>query len=102
MPYSFTLALTLSMMRSKPYSGVCTPITTSPSFSYFFAHSFTYGRVCLQLMQSKVQKSTSTTLPFRASLLSAGELSHSTAPDSEGMAPWASPMVLSALTLLTR
>ncbi|MNF84688.1 hypothetical protein D3C84_670600 [compost metagenome] len=53
------------------------------------------------MMQSKVQKSTSTTLPLSDSLVSAGELIHSTAPVSDGMGPWALSMD-SALTLLTK
>lgn len=33
----FTLSLPLSTIRSKPYSGACTPITARSSFSYFYA-----------------------------------------------------------------
>src|SRR3569623_2167380 len=40
-----------------------------------------------QLIQKKVQKSTSTTLPRNASAVSGFEFCHSTAPSSEGNVP---------------
>src|SRR3569623_138692 len=40
-----------------------------------------------QLIQKKVQKSTSTTLPRNATAVSGFEFSHSTAPSSEGNVP---------------
>src|SRR6516162_5023620 len=42
-----------------------TPITTS-CLSYFFSRYARSGRTCMQLMQQKVQKSRSTTLPRRS------------------------------------
>src|SRR6266851_8269009 len=78
---------TFSMSCSKGNSGVWTPITTSPSSRYFFAHARRYGRVRSQLMQVKVQKSTATTLPRKPAGVSGGELSHAFAPVNAGRLP---------------
>src|SRR4051812_20179160 len=66
MPNFFTPALTLSIFFSNSNSGVCTPTITSPLSAYFAFQSTRYGSVLIQLMQLYVQKSTSTTLPFKS------------------------------------
>src|SRR5690242_2276067 len=63
MPRCFTASSTLAVTRSWPYSGVCTPTTTSPLPEYFSCHALTCGTTWMQLMQSNVQNSTSTGLP---------------------------------------
>src|SRR4051794_31511546 len=73
------------MSCSNPNSGVCTPITTSPSSRYACDHARTYGSWRSQLMQVSVQKFTSTTRPCSSSGPSGSELSHAAAPSSEGM-----------------
>src|SRR5450830_359367 len=87
MPRSLTALRTLPMSRSKANSGACTPITTRPWSWYFAAQALTYGKLRRQLMQEYVQKSTSTTLPFRLAAVSGGEFNHCTAPSSGGSGP---------------
>src|SRR4029079_2062640 len=77
---------TLSTSRSNGNSGVWTPTTTSPS-AYFSDHARQYASVRSQLMHVYVQKSTSTTFPRRASLVSGGELSQPVAPSNPGRWP---------------
>src|SRR5882757_3377887 len=72
---------------SKANSGVCTPMTTSPSFLYFSAQASTYGTDRKQLMQEYVQKSMRTTLPLSCSRVSGAEFSHFTAPSKLGNVP---------------
>src|ERR1700742_1722489 len=87
MPRSLTAFFTFARLFSNPNSGACTPITTSPASRYFCAQARTYGIERRQLMHEYVQKSTSTTLPFRPSTDNGGELIHSVAPASGGHCP---------------
>src|SRR5215831_3718680 len=87
MPRSCVAFRTLATFFSNANSGACTPMTTRPWLRYLSAQARTYGSERRQLMQEYVQKSTSTTLPRRPSAVSGAELSHSTAPDSDGIVP---------------
>ena len=60
-------AVTLSMSRSKPNSGVWTPMTVRPAAPYFAAQARTYGSVRSQFTHVYVQKSTRTTRPLSPS-----------------------------------
>src|SRR6476646_10898952 len=60
-------------------SGVWTPMTTRPTGAYCRFHALMYGAVRIQLTQVYSQKSTSTTLPRRASDVSGGEFTHRSA-----------------------
>src|SRR6185312_719077 len=75
------------MSFSNANSGACTPITTRPWSLYLSYHARTYGSVRRQLTHEYVQKSITTTLPRRPAAVSGGELSHSTAPSSDGSVP---------------
>src|SRR3989344_3077425 len=57
---SFTSFSTFDNTFSNANSGVCTPIMTSPSSSYFSYHVRKYGSVRWQLMHEYVQMSMST------------------------------------------
>src|SRR6478672_10489748 len=76
---------TRSTSCSNENSGVCTPTTVSPSSRYAFHHARTYGAVRSQLMHVSVHTSTTTTRPRRSVRSSGSELSHSTAPSSDGI-----------------
>src|SRR3989344_1698470 len=52
---------------------------TRPLSAYFSCHAFMCGSVRMQLMQLYVQKSISTTLPFRLCMLRGAEFIHSPA-----------------------
>src|SRR5438105_948948 len=72
-----------------------TPTTTN-SFSYFFSSLARSGRVWMQLMQQKVQKSSRTTLPLRSLSLSGPAVFSQAVPPSNsgaflgGASGWAS------------
>src|SRR5215210_5163391 len=72
------------MSCSNENSGVCTPITTSPSSRYACDHARTYGSWRSQLMHVRVQKFTSTTRPRSSAGPSGSELSHPVAPSNPG------------------
>src|SRR3989338_10881468 len=71
---SLTASSTFFKILSKENSGVCRPIMTSPSSSYFLCHSFRYGIVRWQLIQLYVQISNNTTFLPLNSLMVIGKL----------------------------
>ena len=54
---------------SNENSGVCMPSITSPSSRYRSSQARTYGSVRIQLMHVYVQKSTTTTRPWRSDIV---------------------------------
>src|ERR1700749_4132163 len=60
---------------------------TSPAFAYASFHARSAGSVRSQLMHVNVQKSTSTTLPWRSVGDNGLLFSHSLAPANPGMCP---------------
>src|SRR6266404_7850312 len=64
-PSFFVASTTLSYDFSQKNSGLCTPTIVNPSFSYRSYQPRNCGITLRQLIQPKVQNSTSTTLPRR-------------------------------------
>src|SRR5437870_8840273 len=64
-PSFFVASTTLWYGFSQTNSGLCTPMTRNPSFSYRSYQPRNCGITFLQLIQPKVQNSTSTTRPRR-------------------------------------
>src|SRR5262245_28910406 len=90
MPSRFAPASTLDGTCSKVYSGVCTPITSSPSARYAEYQALTCAMARWQLMQEYAQKSTSTTLPRNDSSVSGAlpwVLNHWLMPPIAGAGP---------------
>src|SRR6266404_1728617 len=86
MPWRRIACCTLFVSCSLANSGVCTPTTTRPRCLYFSCHCTTCGSVWTQLMQPYVQKSTITTWPRSAAMLSGSELSQVSIPTNSGAA----------------
>src|ERR1035441_269578 len=84
MPSRFAAEATLAGLCSKANSGVLTPTTTSPLLWYVWYHFSTYGMLRMQLIQEYVQKSTSTTLPFRPAMVRGGLLIQLVKPWNSG------------------
>src|SRR4030095_656547 len=68
-PSFFVASTTFSYGFSQKNSGLWTPTIVNPSFSYRSNHPRNCGITFLQLIQPKVQNSTSTTLPRSAGVV---------------------------------